>query len=402
MVIGLRFFNIFIDKQLTSRVNNDPIELHKKLKGKIEIKNKIFPLRKEQIKLVYTPGVSKVSKQIVKKPNDVYELTSKGNNVAIISDGSRLLGLGDVGPEAALPVMEGKSLLYKRFGDINADPICIKPNSKENMISTIESISPSFGAINIEDMKSPQVLEITNEVAKKTDIPIFHDDQHGTSVITLAALVNALQIVDKKINEIKIIIAGAGSAGYGIVRLLDFANCKNIVVLDSTGAIYQNRSKNMDKFKKEIAGIVKNTEELDLESAIKGADVFIGVSGVKNLLKPSHIKKMAKRPIVFALTNPYPEITPSVALKSGAKVAGTGSYEFSNPINNAVVFPYLMRALLDLKIKNITLPILYSAAIAISNCVSKRDLSVGKLVPELGNRKIQKKITKGIKLSKKF
>jgi len=379
-------------------VKDDAIKLHKKLKGKIEIRNKIFPLRKEQIKLVYTPGVSKISKQILKKPKEVYELTSKGNNVAIVSDGSRLLGLGDVGPEAALPVMEGKSLLYKRFGDINAYPICIKPNSKDMITSIIESISPSFGAINIEDMKSPQVLEVTNEVAQRTDIPIFHDDQHGTSVITLAALVNALKIVDKKIKEIKIVIAGAGSAGYGIVRLLDFANCKNIVVLDSAGAIYHNRPKNMDKFKKEIADIVKNTQKLDLDSAIKDADVFIGVSGVKNLIKPNHIKKMAKNPIVFALTNPHPEITPSVALKNGAKVVGTGSYEYSNPINNAVVFPYLMRALLDLKIENITLPILYSAAIAISNCVSKHDLKSGKLVPELGNRQIQKKITKGINL----
>ena len=383
-------------------MKRDPIELHRKLKGKIEIKSKIFPLRKEQIKLVYTPGVAKVSKQILQKPEDIYELTSKGNNVAIVSDGSRLLGLGDVGPEAAFPVMEGKSLLYKRFGGINAYPICIKPNSKDMITAIIESISPSFGAINIEDMISPQVLEITNEVAQKTDIPIFHDDQHGTSVITLAALVNALQIVGKKIKDIKIVIAGAGSAGYGIVKLLDFANCKNIVVLDSLGAIYQKRTKNMDKFKREIAEIVKNAKALDLDSAIKDADVFIGVSGVKNLIKPIHIKKMAKDPIVFALTNPYPEITPSVALKNGAKVASTGSYEYSNPINNAVVFPYLMRALLDLKIKRITLPILYSAAIAISNCVSKRDLLAGKLVPELGNRSIQNKVTKGIKINKKF
>lgn len=383
-------------------MKKNPIALHKKLKGKIEIKNKIFPLRKEQIKLVYTPGVSKVSKQIEKNPKDVYELTSKGNNVAIISDGSRLLGLGDVGPEAALPVMEGKSLLYKKFGNVNAYPICLKRNLQNNLVSIIEAITPSFGAINLEDIKSPLVLEITQKLSKKTDIPIFHDDQHGTSIITLAALINALQIVKKKIKQIKVVVAGAGSAGYGIVRLLDFANCKNIIVLDSAGAIYKKRSKNMNKFKKEIAQITKNSEPLDLKNALKDADVFIGVSGIKNLLNPAYIKKMNEGPIIFALTNPYPEITPSVALKNGAKVIGTGSYEFSNPINNAVVFPYLMRALLDLKLENITLPILYSTAVAISNCVTKRDLSAGKLVPELGNTKIQKKITKGIQVNAKI
>ncbi len=381
-------------------MKDDPVALHRKLKGKIEIKNKVFPLRKEQIKLVYTPGVAKVSRQILKKPNEIYSLTSKGNNVAIVSDGSRLLGLGNVGPEAALPVMEGKSLLYKRFGNINAYPICLKPNSKKQLISIIESLSPSFGAINIEDIKSPLVLEITREVSQKTDIPIFHDDQQGTSVVALAALLNGLKIARKKIEQVKIVIAGAGSAGYGIAKLLDFANCKDITVLDSVGALYKKRRKNMDKFKKEIADIVSNDGPLELKDALRGADVFIGVSGVKNLLEPNYIKNMKKDPIIFALTNPYPEITPDVALKKGAKVVGTGSYEFSNPINNAIVFPYLMRALLDLKIQNITMPILYSAAVAISNCMSKRDLSVGKLVPELGNTKIQKKVTKAIRLTK--
>jgi malate dehydrogenase (oxaloacetate-decarboxylating) len=370
--------------------------LHKKLKGKIYIESKISKITNENLQLIYTPGVASVCKEISSNPDSKYELTSKGHNVAIITDGTRILGLGNIGPDAALPVMEGKSVLYRKYGKINAYPICLNTVDKKKIIEAIIAIEPIFGAINLEDIESPKVLDISNELVKKLSIPVFHDDRHGTAVVVLAALLNSLKIVNKKISEIKVIIVGAGSAGYCIAKLLNFAGCKNIVVLDSKGAIYKKRKTNMDKYKMELARFTNQNETGNLEDVIRKADVFIGVSGIKNLLKPELIKEMSKSPIVFALTNPEPEINPVVAKKVGARIVATGSFKYKNKVNNALVFPYLMRSILDLKIQKITLDILHSAAVAIANTVPKKKLSENYIIPSINNRNLQKNITKSL------
>lgn len=377
-------------------MSKNAISFHKKLKGKISVESKIPKITNENLPLIYTPGVATVCKEIFNHPHMKYELTSKGNNVAVITDGTRILGLGNIGPDAALPVMEGKSVLYREYGKINAYPICLNTTDKKKIIEIITAIEPIFGAINLEDIESPKVLDISNELVKRLSIPVFHDDRHGTAVVVLAALINSLKIVSKKISEIKAVIAGAGSAGYCIAKLLNFAGCKNIIVLDSKGAIYRKRKINMDKYKLEIARFTNQNEIGQLEDVIKQADVFIGVSGIKNLLKPVTIKDMSDNPIVFALTNPEPEIDPRIAKKSGAKIVATGSFKYENKVNNALVFPYLMRSILDLKIQKITLKILHVTALAIASTVPKNKLAENYIIPSINDKNLQKNITKSL------
>ncbi|MDH3489982.1 MAG: NAD-dependent malic enzyme [Nitrosopumilus sp.] len=377
-------------------MTKNAIILHKKLKGKIYIESKIPKITNENLQLIYTPGVATVCKEILNNPNQKYHLTTKGNNVAIITDGTRILGLGDIGPDAALPVMEGKSVLYREYGKINAYPICLNTTDKKKIIDTIIAIEPMFGAINLEDIESPKVLDISNEIVKKLSIPVFHDDRHGTAIVVLAAMINSLKIMSKKISEIKVVIVGAGSAGYGIAKLLNFAGCKNIIVLDSKGAIHKKRKTNMNKYKLELAQFTNQKEVGYLEDVIKKADVFIGVSGIKNLLKPRMIKEMNESPIVFALTNPEPEIDPNMAKKYGASVVATGSFRYENKVNNALVFPYLMRSILDLKIQKVTLEILYVTALAIANTVPKNKLAENHIIPSINDKNLQKNITKSL------
>jgi len=373
------------------------ISLHKRLKGKITIESKIRNLKQDDISLIYTPGVAFVCKAIYKKPSEKYNLTSKGNNVAIVTDGTRILGLGNIGPYAALPVMEGKAVLYKKFGNVNAFPICLNTTDKDQITSTIKAIEPAFGAINLEDIESPKVLEISAELEKTLPIPIFHDDRHGTAVVALAGLLNSLKLVKKPLSS-KIILAGAGSAGYGICKLLRFAGCRNLIVVDSEGAIYKGRIKNMSKYKKEIAEITNSKRQKGmLDDIIKNADVFIGVSGIKGLLLPKMIQSMNKDPIIFALTNPDPEIDPKTAKKSGARIIATGSYMYENKVNNALVFPYLMRVILDRKIKKITLDLLLATAKAIASTVTSTQLAYNYIMPEIGNRQIQNNISRALK-----
>jgi len=373
------------------------ISLHRKLKGKIYIESKIPKITDENLQLIYTPGVASVCKEIYNHPESKFDLTSKGNNVAIVTDGTRILGLGNIGPDAALPVMEGKSVLYKKYGNINAYPICLGTTDKRKIIETAMAIEPVFGAINLEDIESPKVLDISNELVKKLSIPVFHDDRHGTAVVVLAALLNSLKIVAKKMTEVKIVIVGAGSAGYCIAKLLNFAGCKNIIVLDSKGAIYRKRKTNMDKYKKELAKFTSQKEKGCLPDVIKKADVFIGVSGIKDLLKSEMIKEMNEKPIVFALTNPEPEINPTIAKKAGAKIVATGSFKYENKVNNALVFPYLMRAILDLKIQKITLKILYDTALAIASTVAKNRLSEKHIIPSINDKNLQQRIKRYLK-----
>lgn len=386
----------------SNAISKKALLLHRKHKGKIAITSKIPNLKQKDLQLIYTPGVAAVSKEIVSHPAQKYFLTSKANMVAIVTDGTRLLGLGNVGPYAAIPVMEGKAVLYKKFGEVDAFPICLNTTKKEEIISIILAIEPVFGAINLEDIESPKVIEISEELEKRMSIPIFHDDRHGTSVVVLAALLNSLKLVKKQLGSVKIIIVGAGSAGYGICKLLEFAGCKNIIVVDSAGAIYKGRDKDMSKYKKEIAMITNPKKEGgSLSEVLKESDVFIGVSGVRNLLTAEMVKSMNKNPIVFALTNPDPEINPRLAQKSGARIVATGSYQYQNKVNNALVFPYLMRAILDHRIRKISLDLLLAASKAVARTVSGAKLSYNHIIPEIGDESLHKNISRAIAKFKK-
>ena len=320
-----------------------------------------------------------------------YDYTSKWNNIAIVCDGTRVLGLGDIGPEGALPVMEGKAVLFKTLGNVNAFPLCISIKDKEEIIKFVKAIEPSFGAINIEDIESPKVLEIVERLQKEMSIPIFHDDRHGTAVITLAALINALRIVQKNSKNVKVVIAGAGSAGYGIFKIISRAGFKEIIVIDKKGAIYEGRDNKgnneklrnlesnkqndpkgdssiiLNSFKREIA-LNSNPNKIagNLETAIKESDIFIGTSGIGNLMNSQMVKSMKRDPIIFALSNPTPEILPDEAKSAGARIMATGRSDFPNQINNAVVFPSIFRALLDLRIRNLDEDILISVSKSIA------------------------------------
>ena len=383
---------------------DDAINLHRLLKGKIEIQNRvsidnIFDDEKGTLGLIYTPGVADVAVEISKNKELTYDFTSKWNNVAIVCDGTRVLGLGNVGPEAASPVMEGKSVLFKILGGINAFPLCIDMKDKEDIVKFVKAIQPVFGAINIEDIESPKVLEIVERLHNELQIPVFHDDQHGTAVITLAALINALRILHKGISDIRVVIAGAGSAGYGIFRILQEAGCSNIVVTDSRGAIYEDRVSGIDnQYKREIA-VKSNPTKLNgsLTDALRGADVFIGVSGKGNILNNEMVRSMHNDPVVFALSNPNPEILPYDALKAGARIVATGRSDFANQVNNAVVFPAILRALLDLRVKNLDEAMLVSVATAIADMVDSNNLKFDYVIPKVNDPRIIRVVSDTLK-----
>jgi len=390
-------------------IKEDAINLHRMLKGKIEIHNKIsvenaFDEEKGTLGLIYTPGVAYVATEINHNKELAYDYTSKWNNVAIVCDGTRVLGLGNIGPEGALPVMEGKSVLFKILGGINAFPLCIATKEKEEIIRFVKAIQPVFGAINIEDIESPKVFAIIKRLQDELSIPVFHDDQHGTAVITLAALINSLILTNRKIDSIKVVISGAGSAGYGIFKILEKAGCKDIVVTDSKGAIYIGRNdlkKDDDDntaFKREISEKT-NPRKLtgNLADVIRGADVFIGVSGRAGLLNNEMVRSMNHDAIIFALTNPDPEILPSDAFKAGARIVATGRSDFANQVNNAVVFPSVLRALLDTRAKGLDEDILVAASYAIASLVDRSQLTEDYIIPKVNDPRILPTVTDTIK-----
>jgi malate dehydrogenase (oxaloacetate-decarboxylating) len=343
------------------------------------------------LELIYTPGVAAVAEAISSNKELVYEYTSKWNNVAIVCDGTRVLGLGNIGPRGALPVMEGKSVLFKLLGDINAYPLCLNTTNKDEIIEFVKAAEPTFGAINIEDIESPKVLEIVERLQQELPIPVFHDDQHGTSIVALAALFNALRVVNKpNIGEVKVVIAGAGSAGYGISRILKRVGCNQILVIDSKGIIYQNRPEGMyNKYKQEIGSITNPTRTKgSLEDAIVGADVFIGVSGRPNILEGKMVKTMSTDPIIFALSNPEPEIRPSQALSNGARVVATGRSDFPNQINNVSVFPSMLRALLDLRVRTLSEELLVAVAKGIADLVKQEHLRSDYILPPIDDPRV--------------
>jgi malate dehydrogenase (oxaloacetate-decarboxylating) len=401
-------------------LENDAIALHRILKGKIAIQSRItanFERRsymtgsisetalgnketdKEAnkvnnfgvLELIYTPGVAAVAEAISSNKELAYDYTSKWNNVAIVCDGTRVLGLGNIGPRGALPVMEGKSVLFKLLGDINAYPLCLNTTDKNEIIDFVKAAEPTFGAINIEDIESPKVLEIVERLQQELPIPVFHDDQHGTSIVALAALLNALRVVNKpNITEVKVVIAGAGSAGYGISKILKQVGCDQILVIDSKGIIYQDRSEGLyNKYKQEI-GSITNPRRMkgSLEDAIVGADVFIGVSGRPNILDGRMVKIMSKDPIIFALSNPEPEIQPSQAHANGARVVATGRSDFPNQINNVSVFPSMLRVLLDLRVRTLSEELLVAVAKGIADLVEQEHLRSDYILPPIDDPRI--------------
>jgi malate dehydrogenase (oxaloacetate-decarboxylating) len=410
-------------------LKEDTLNLHRLLRGKIEISSRIssdniFENSKEgrgTLSSIYTPGVAYVSNEIQKNKELAYDYTSKWNNIAIVCDGTRVLGLGDIGPEGALPVMEGKAVLFKTLGNVNAFPLCISIKDKEEIIKFVKAIEPSFGAINIEDIESPKVLEIVERLQKEMSIPIFHDDRHGTAVITFAALINALRIVQKNSKNVKVVIAGAGSAGYGIFKILSRAGFEEIIIIDKKGAIYDGRdnkgkeeklsnielnkqndpkrdSVSLNSFKREIA-LNSNPNKIagNLETVIKESDIFIGTSGIGNLMNSQMIESMKRDPIIFALSNPTPEILPDEAKSAGARVMATGRSDFPNQINNAVVFPSIFRALLDLRIRNLDEDILISVSKSIANLVDIKHLDEEFIIPKINDPRILPVVTNSLK-----
>jgi malate dehydrogenase (oxaloacetate-decarboxylating) len=370
------------------------LALHKKKKGKLEIASK-FPLKdKADLSVAYTPGVAEPCRQIAKNKKAVYDYTIKQNSVAVVTNGTAVLGLGDIGPEAGLPVMEGKALLFKHFANIDAYPICIDSHDPEEIIKTVKLIAPGFGGINLEDIKAPECFEIEERLKKELDIPVFHDDQHGTAIVVLAGLINALKVVKKNKKNIQVVILGAGAAGIATAKIFLNYGIKNIILIDSKGIISKKRT-DLNWAKKEI---LKTTNPKNifgqLPEAMKNADVFVGASG-PNLISEADIKLMNKNAIVFAMANPIPEIMPDKAKKAGAKIVATGRSDFANQINNVLAFPGIFRAALDLRKKQITERMKLAAALAIASSVIKPNPQ--KIVPLVFNKTIVKKIVKSIK-----
>ncbi len=372
------------------------IQLHKKAKGKIEIKSKVPLLNKNDLSLAYTPGVAGPCEEIKKDISKIYKYTSKWNLVAIVTDGSAVLGLGNIGADASLPVMEGKAILFKEFGDVDAFPICIKSQKIEDIVKTISLISPVFGGINLEDISSPRCFLIEKKLEKILDIPVFHDDQHGTAVVVLAGLINALKLTDKKFNKIKVVINGAGAAGIAITKMLYKTGVREIFLCDRVGVIYQGRKENMNSAKEEITKYLsKKSKKGTLNEVIEGSDVFIGVSG-PDVLNEEMVKKMNKNSIIFAMANPIPEIMPDKAKKAGAFIIGTGRSDFPNQINNLLAFPGIFRGALDIRAKKITHKMKLAASYAIANYIPENKLSPSYIIPSPLDKKVAKKVSEKV------
>lgn len=371
------------------------IELHRQHSGKIEIVSKMEVNNQSDLSLVYTPGVADVCKEIVDNPKAADTLTSRGNMVAVVTDGTAVLGLGDIGPKAAMPVMEGKSILFKKFAGIDAVPLCLDTKDTDEIVNIIKALAPTFGGINLEDISAPRCFEIEERLKKELDIPVFHDDQHGTAIVVLSALINALRIVNKAHKNIDIVINGAGAAGIAIAKLLMHAGYRNITLVSLEGVVCKGE-KWMNPAQAAMAEVtnvkkVKGT----LEEAIKGADVFIGVSG-PGALKAEYIKLMERDPIVFAMANPIPEIYPEEALEAGAAVVGTGRSDYPNQVNNLLAFPGIFRGALDAKARDITMEMKVAAAFAIANVVSDQELTANHVIPSALDPRVAEEVAKAV------
>lgn len=373
----------------------ESLRLHQEWRGKIEVTPRAAVDSKEALSLAYTPGVAQPCLEIQKDVNKSYDLTRRWNTVAVVTDGTAVLGLGDIGPEAGMPVMEGKCVLFKAFGDVDAIPLCVRSKDVDEIVNTVALLAGSFGGVNLEDISAPRCFEIEKKLKERCDIPIFHDDQHGTAVITLAGLLNALKLVEKDISEVKIVTSGAGAAGIAIIRLLMSMGLKNVIMTDRTGAIYKGRE-GLNAIKEEMAEITnQNCEKGTLEEVIKGADVFIGVSAPGTLTKEM-VQTMAKDAIIFACANPTPEIFPDEAKAGGAAVVSTGRSDFPNQVNNVLAFPGIFRGALDVRASEINDEMKIAAARAIAGLVSDEELNADYILPAAFDNRVKDAVAKAV------
>ena len=369
------------------------LEKHAEWRGKIEVKVGAAVESSEALSLAYTPGVATPCLEIQKDINKSFDLTRRWNTVAVVTDGTAVLGLGDIGPEAGMPVMEGKCALFKAFGDVDAIPLCVRSKDVDEIVRTVELLAGSFGGVNLEDISAPRCFEIEEKLKKCTDIPIFHDDQHGTAVVTLAGVINALKVVGKNIEEVKIVTSGAGAAGIAIIKLLMAMGLKNVIMTDRNGAIYKGRE-GLNPIKEEMAAITNfNMEKGSLADVIKGADIFIGVSAPGALTKEM-VRSMAKDAIIFACANPTPEIFPDEAKEAGARVVSTGRSDFPNQVNNVLCFPGIFRGALDVRAKEINDEMKIAAAKAIAGLVSDEELNEEYILPKAFDMRVKDAVAK--------
>ena len=376
--------------------NQAALELHARKKGKVSIQSKVAVDTRDDLSTAYTPGVAAPCVEIHKDPKQVYTYTAKGNLVAVVSDGSAVLGLGNIGPEAAMPVMEGKAILFKQFGDVDAFPICLDTQDTEEIIRTVKNLAPTFGGVNLEDIASPRCFEVERRLEEELDIPVFHDDQHGTAIVVTAALLNAVKIVGKSVESLRVVLNGPGSAGTAIIKMLLHLGVKDIIACDEYGILYKERPEGIRDHKKELCEVT-NKEGLrgTLTDALKGADVFIGVS-VGGCLKPEMIPLRAKDPIVFAMANPTPEIMYDEAIAAGVKVMGTGRSDMPNQINNVLAFPGIFRGALDAGARDINYDMKMAAARAIADLISEEELTSEYIIPSLFDERVAPAVARAV------
>ena len=372
------------------------LELHYQLKGKIEVASRTKANDRQSLSLAYTPGVAAPCLEILKDVNKSYELTRRWNTVAVVTDGTAVLGLGDIGPEAGMPVMEGKCLLFKEFGGVDAIPLCIRSKDVDEIVNTVALLAGSFGGVNLEDISAPRCFEIERKLKERCDIPVFHDDQHGTAVIMLAGLMNALKVVGKRLEDVKIVTSGAGAAGIAIIKLLVSVGAGNVVMTDRTGAIYNGRP-GLNPAKQEIAETTNHASEKgSLADVIKGADVFIGVSA-PGVLTADMVRTMAHDAIVFACANPTPEIFPDEAKRAGAAIVSTGRSDYPNQINNVLAFPGIFRGALDARASDINDEMKIAAAHALAGMVSEDKLSCDNILPQAFDEGVGETVAAAVK-----
>jgi malate dehydrogenase (oxaloacetate-decarboxylating) len=374
----------------------ESLKLHERHAGKMEITSKVKVVTRDDLSLAYTPGVAEPCRKIHENEDDVYKYTSKGNMVAVVTDGTAVLGLGDIGPKAGLPVMEGKSILFKEFAGVNAFPICLDTKDPDEIVTAVKMIAPGFGGINLEDISAPRCFEVEEKLKKELDIPVFHDDQHGTAIVVLAGVINALKVVGKDIKDVKVVVNGAGAAGTAISKLLLVGGVTNLIVCDKVGILYDG-IEDVDYAKKDLAKIT-NPDHLkgDLSTALKGADVFIGVSA-PGIVSKEMVSSMNKDSILFAMANPTPEIMPDLAKEAGAKVMGTGRSDFPNQVNNVLVFPGVFKGALEVRAKEINEEMKLAAAYAIASMIPDEELNDENVLPNALDKSISDYVAEAVK-----
>ena len=377
-------------------LRDDALEMHREKQGKLSVNSKVEIKDKEALSLAYSPGVAEPCKEIYEDERTVFDYTIKSNTVGVITDGSAVLGLGNIGAMASLPVMEGKSALFKNFAGVDSFPLALDTNDVDEIVRTVKLLTPVFGGINLEDISAPRCFEIEERLGRETDIPVFHDDQHGTAIVTLSGLMNALKLTGKSLNQIKVVLNGAGAAGVAIVKLLHSFGVKEMIMCDSRGAIYEGRPNGMNAVKNEVSRFTNHArKEGELGDVIKDADVFIGVS-VAGALTGEMVESMADNPIIFAMANPNPEIMPEDAKAAGALVVGTGRSDFPNQINNVLAFPGIFRGALDVRATHINDEMKKAAVLAIADLIDESDLNSDYVIPEPFNKEVAPNVARAV------